>query len=177
MPWVLEKKVTLPFWIPYSVPFSRSFCLLSGYPSSYHMGLICCIVPLCAQASPLLGLPVCSPDKVFSFSLLLSKTKETTFQTLKRTIWMRNKAFISGMSLGPTCLRYEEPETMEHLSHACANYSAKIWALPGQALSLALFHHTGDMVHQEDLAKWNMCITKLTSSFSCTLKTRIHKKW
>jgi hypothetical protein len=65
---------------------------------------------------------------------------------------MRNKAFKSGMSLGPTCLRYEEPETMEHLSYACANYSAKIWALPGCALTLALFHHTGDMVHQEDLA-------------------------
>jgi hypothetical protein len=42
MPWVLEKKVTPPLWIPYSVPFSRSLCLLSGYPSGYHKGLICC---------------------------------------------------------------------------------------------------------------------------------------
>jgi hypothetical protein len=36
--------------------------------------------------------------KVLSLSLLPSKTKETTFQALSRTVWTQNKAFKSGIA-------------------------------------------------------------------------------
>jgi hypothetical protein len=41
--------------------------------------------------------------KILSMSLLPSKTKETTFQVLNRTIWTQNKAFKSGMAAEATC--------------------------------------------------------------------------
>jgi hypothetical protein len=53
--------------------------------------------------------------KVFSLNLLPCKTKETTLQALHRTIWMSKETFKSGMAPDPTCLRCEEPETMERL--------------------------------------------------------------
>jgi hypothetical protein len=43
-------------------------------------------------------------------------------------------------------LPVEEPETMEHLSYTCLNCSAKIWALAGHTLTLALSRHMGDYI-------------------------------
>jgi hypothetical protein len=40
--------------------------------------------------------------KVLSLSMLPSKMKETTFWVLNRTIWIRNKAFKSGLTPYPT---------------------------------------------------------------------------
>jgi hypothetical protein len=80
--------------------------------------------------------------KVLSFS----PTKETTFQTLNRTIWAPNKAFTSGMAPDPMCLQCEESETMEHLLYTCANYSPKIWVFVRPTLTLALSRCTEEYI-------------------------------
>jgi hypothetical protein len=43
-------------------------------------------------------------------------------QTLNRTVSPCNKAFKPGMAPGTTSLSCEEPEAMEHLLYAYANY-------------------------------------------------------
>jgi hypothetical protein len=72
--------------------------------------------------------------KVLSLPCLPSRTKETILQTPRRTVWMHNKDFKSCMVPGPACLRWEEPETMEHLLHACGNYRPKFVHEPDMAL-------------------------------------------
>jgi hypothetical protein len=98
--------------------------------------------------------------KVLSMPLLPSKTKETTFQILNRTIWTQNKAFKSGMVAEPTCLRCEEVETMEHLLYGCENYSAKIWALASKVLTLSLSRHSGDFIPRIDLTPLEIVFNK-----------------
>jgi hypothetical protein len=84
--------------------------------------------------------------KVLHMSLLPSKTKETVFKILNRTIWTQNNAFKSGRAPDALCYRCEEVETMEHLLYCCEHYSAKIWALAGKSLTLALSHHSGEYI-------------------------------
>jgi hypothetical protein len=84
--------------------------------------------------------------KILHLSLLPSKTKETVFQILNRTIWTQNKAFKSGRATDAKCFRCEEVETMEHLLYCCENYSAKIWDLTGKSLTLALSHYSGEYI-------------------------------
>jgi hypothetical protein len=84
--------------------------------------------------------------KVLHLSLLPSKTKETVFQILNRTIWTQNKAFKSGRATDARCYRCEEIETMEHLLYCCEHYSAKIWDLAGKSLTLALSHYSGEYI-------------------------------
>jgi hypothetical protein len=52
---------------------------------------------------------------VLSLSLLSSKTKETAFQLLNRTVLTNHKTFKSGLLDSPLCFRCEESKTMEHL--------------------------------------------------------------
>jgi hypothetical protein len=89
--------------------------------------------------------------KVLSLSLLPSKTKETIFQVLNRTVWTQNKAFKSGMAADATCFRCDETETTEHLLYGCENYSAKIWALAGRVLMLVISRHSGDFIPRIEL--------------------------
>jgi hypothetical protein len=84
--------------------------------------------------------------KVLSLSLLPSKTKETVFQVFNHNVWTQNKVFKSGMAADATCFRCDETETMEHLLYGCENYSAKIWALAGRVLMLAISRHSGDFI-------------------------------
>ncbi len=64
---------------------------------------------------------------VLRLPALTSKTRETAFQILNRTIWTNNKAFKSRMRPTPTCDRCERTETMEHLLCECENYSIPLW--------------------------------------------------
>jgi len=98
--------------------------------------------------------------KVLFLPLLPSKTKETVFQILNRTIWTQNKAFKSGMAPDACCYRCDEVETMEHLLYACENYSAKIWDLAGRALTLAISGHTGDYIPMIDLTPLEITYNK-----------------
>jgi len=52
--------------------------------------------------------------KILDLTDIPSKTKETTFEILNRTIWTNNKAFKSGVTDSPNCERCGETETMEH---------------------------------------------------------------
>jgi hypothetical protein len=102
--------------------------------------------------------------KVLSLSLLPSKTKETTFQVLNRTIWTQNKASKSGMAAEATYFRCDETETMEHLLYGCENYSAKIWALAGWVLTLAVSRHSGDFIPRIELTPLEIFVKKLHPS-------------
>jgi hypothetical protein len=64
---------------------------------------------------------------VLNLPMMPSKTKETAFQVLNRTIWTNNKAHKSGLRENPDCDYCGEEETMEHLLHGCDNYSAMVW--------------------------------------------------
>ncbi len=64
--------------------------------------------------------------KILSLPVLPSKIKGTLFQILSRTIWMKDKAFRSGLAEYALCLRCEEMETIAYCLYECENYSAKI---------------------------------------------------
>ncbi len=58
---------------------------------------------------------------------LTSKTRETAFQVLNRTVWTNNKAFKSRMRDNPNCKRCGLPETMEHMLCECLYYAQLLW--------------------------------------------------
>jgi hypothetical protein len=58
---------------------------------------------------------------------LTSKTRETAFQILNRTIWTNNKAFRSKMRNDPNCERCGLTETMEHALCECQHYTQLLW--------------------------------------------------
>ncbi len=97
--------------------------------------------------------------KVLLMSLLPSKTKETVFKILGRTIWTQNKACKSERAPDALCFRCEEVETMEHLLYSCEHYSAKIWELAGKSMTLAISQHSGDYIP-------NMVLTPLEIVFN-----------
>jgi hypothetical protein len=72
--------------------------------------------------------------------------------------WTKNTAFKSAPDL--TCLRFATVENMEHLLYICENYSAKIWALLGKALTLALPHHSVDYIPAIMLTPLNIVYNK-----------------
>jgi hypothetical protein len=82
---------------------------------------------------------------------LPSKTKETVFQILNRTVWTNNKAYKSRLRDSPNCQRCGEIETMEHLLYQCENYAAPLWQELSKGLTSALRHHTGEFVARIDL--------------------------
>ncbi len=102
--------------------------------------------------------------KVLYLSLLPSKTKETVFQILNRTIWTQNKALKSGRGPDARCFRCEEIETMEHLLYCCEHYSAIIWDLAGKSLTLSLSHHSGEYIPAVVLTPLEIVFNKLHPS-------------
>ncbi len=88
---------------------------------------------------------------VLSLPFMSSKTKETAFQILNRTIWTNNKAFKSGMHTSPICFRCDEIETMEHLLYLCPNYAEKVWAEAGHLLTRAVSQFTAEYTARIDL--------------------------
>jgi hypothetical protein len=67
--------------------------------------------------------------------VITSKTRETAFQILNRTVWTNNKAHKSRMRLDPNCDRCGKTETMEHLLCECENYSEPLWGKLAEALT------------------------------------------
>jgi len=76
--------------------------------------------------------------KIVDIPELPSKTKESAFEVLNRTIWTNNKAFKSGMVDSPNCERCGEIETMEHLILNCDHYSALLWEELSTSFKLAI---------------------------------------
>jgi hypothetical protein len=113
-------------------------------------------------------------NKVISLDLLPSKTRETTFQT------QNNLDKQHGLQIrivpDPTCLYCKEPENIEHLLYACANFSAMIWALACCTLTLGLSHHTGDYNPSIALASLEIVYNKPHPSILLHLQATIMQK-
>ncbi len=75
--------------------------------------------------------------QVLRLPTLTSKTCETAFQILNRTVWMNNKAFKYRMRPDPNCDRRWEVETMEHLLCECMHYSQLLWDRLGEVIRVA----------------------------------------
>jgi hypothetical protein len=98
--------------------------------------------------------------RVLSLPYLSSKTKETTFQILNRTIWTNNKSFKSGLCPSPQCYRCEEIETMEHLLYLCPNYAEKLWVVFGQVLTQAISQFTAEYTAHIELTPKEIIFNK-----------------
>jgi hypothetical protein len=70
---------------------------------------------------------------VLQLPSLTSKTQETAFQILNRTIWTNKKAFKSRMRLDPNCEGCGKVETMEHLLCECEYYLATVEQTSGES--------------------------------------------
>ena len=79
---------------------------------------------------------------IIEMGSLPSKTKETAFQILNRTIWTNNKAHKSGRRDNPNCDKCNQTETIEHLIYGCEEYSADLWTELGQSLTHVIVAHT-----------------------------------
>jgi hypothetical protein len=88
--------------------------------------------------------------------VITSKTRETAFQILKRTVWTNNKAYKSRMRLDPNCDRCGKPETMEHLLCECENYSEPLWGKFTDALTQLFGDTSQDDVPRVDLGQTNI---------------------
>jgi hypothetical protein len=86
--------------------------------------------------------------KVLELPWIPSKTKQTSFEILNRTIWTNNKGFKSHKIDDPSCNRCDEIETMEHLLHGCEHYSAPLWAEFSAALTACTQHFVGHDIPQ-----------------------------
>jgi hypothetical protein len=88
--------------------------------------------------------------------IITSKTRETAFQILNRTIWTNNKAYKSRMRLDPNCERCGKVETMEHLLCECENYSEPLWNKLADSLTQLFRVISQDDVPRVDLGQTNI---------------------
>ncbi len=103
---------------------------------------------------------------------ITSKTRETAFQILNRTIWTNNKAFKSRMRLDPNCERCNKVETMERLLCECEYYSKPLWSKLAEGLTMLLNDISSDRVPRVELGQTNIIFNILHPS----LLLHIHDK-
>jgi hypothetical protein len=108
--------------------------------------------------------------KVLHMSLLPSKTKETMFQILNRTIWTQNMAHKSEHAPDALCYCCEEVEPMEHLLYSREHYSAKIWDLAGKSMTPAISHYSVTTFALWSSFLWRLFLINRTHRFSYMLK-------
>jgi hypothetical protein len=94
---------------------------------------------------------------VLRLPTITSKTRETAFQILNRTIWTNNKAFKSRMRPDPYCERCKKVETMEHLLCECEYYSELLWNKLAEGLTMLL----NDLFMDRVPTVGAVCITKI----------------
>jgi hypothetical protein len=87
---------------------------------------------------------------------ITSKTRETAFQILNRTIWTNNKAFKSKLRPNPQCERCKKVETMEHLLCECEYYSEPLWSKLAEGLTMLLNDISIDDVPRVELGQTNI---------------------
>jgi hypothetical protein len=97
---------------------------------------------------------------VLALPFLSSKTKETAFQILNRTIWTNNKAYKSGMCTSPLCFRCDEIETMEHLLYLCPNYAEKVWSEFGCMLTRTITQFSNEYTARIELTPKEIVFNK-----------------
>jgi hypothetical protein len=84
--------------------------------------------------------------KVLHMSLLPSKTKETVFQILNRTIWTQNKAFESGRAPDASATNVKKSKLWNTCFTALSTTRPKFGNLAGKSLTLALSHHSEEYI-------------------------------
>ncbi len=94
--------------------------------------------------------------QILRLPLLPSKTRETAFQILNRTIWTNNKAFKSKMRQDPNCERCGLTETMEHVLCECLHYAQLLWVRPGEVLTQYLNSVSDDYVPKVEYSQLNI---------------------
>jgi hypothetical protein len=94
--------------------------------------------------------------QVLRLPTLTSKTRETAFQIMNRTIWTNNKAFKSRMKPTPKCDRCESTETMEHLLCECENYSVPLWTKLADSWTRLLNDKSLEPVPRVELGQTNI---------------------
>jgi hypothetical protein len=109
---------------------------------------------------------------IIQLSSLPSKTKETSFQILNRTIWTNNKAFKSGARENPDCEYCGQVETMEHLIHDCENYSTPLWVELGESLTQTLRATTGRDMAEIRFTPLEIIYNKIHPSFQVHIKEK-----
>jgi hypothetical protein len=87
---------------------------------------------------------------------LTSKTRETAFQILNRTVWTNNKAFKSRMRDNPNCERCGLPETMEHMLCECLYYAQLLWIRLGEVITKYLNTVSIDYVPKVEYSQLNI---------------------
>jgi hypothetical protein len=87
---------------------------------------------------------------------LTSKTRETAFQVLNRTIWTNNKAFKSHMRDNPNCERCGLTETMEHALCECLYYAQLLWIKLGDVITKYLNSISTDYVPKVEYSQLNI---------------------
>jgi hypothetical protein len=87
---------------------------------------------------------------------ITSKTRETAFQILNRTIWTNNKAYKSRLRPDPYCERCKRVETMEHLLCECEYYSEPLWNKLAESLTRLLNDVSLDEVPRVELGQTNI---------------------
>jgi hypothetical protein len=95
-----------------------------------------------------------------SLPFMSSKTRETAFQILNRTIWTNNKGFKSGLCISPQCFRCDEIETMEHMLYLCPNYAEKIWTEFGHLLTRTITQFSNEYTAQIELTPKEIIFNK-----------------
>jgi hypothetical protein len=88
--------------------------------------------------------------------LLTSKTRETAFQVLNRTIWTNNKAYKSRMRNNPNCERCGQTETMEHTLCECLHYAQPLWIRLGEIITRYLNSVSGEHVPRVEYTQLNI---------------------
>jgi hypothetical protein len=109
---------------------------------------------------------------IIKMSSLPSKTKETAFQILNRTIWTNNKAFKSGSRDTPECDYCGQVETMEHLLYNCDEYSAPLWTELGQCITTALMTHSGNDLATIQFSPLEIIYNKIHPTIKVHLKEK-----
>ncbi len=87
---------------------------------------------------------------------LTSKTRETAFQILNRTVWTNNKAFKSRMRDNPNCERCGHQETMEHMVCECLYYAQPLWIKLGEVITKYLNSVSTDYVPKVEYSQLNI---------------------
>jgi hypothetical protein len=87
---------------------------------------------------------------------LTSKTRETAFQVLNRTVWTNNKAFKSRMRDNPNCERCGLTETMEHTLCECLYYAQLLWIKLGDVITKYLNSVSTDYVPKVENSHLNI---------------------
>jgi hypothetical protein len=109
---------------------------------------------------------------VIEMGSLPSKTKETAFQILNRTIWTNNKAYNSGRRDNLNCDNCNQTETVEHLIYGYEEYSANLWTQLGQSLTHVITVHIGKAIPTIQFTPLEIIYNKIHPSVKLHIKEK-----